>query len=127
LEGSGKIGWDGRLDGRIMTKIGPSQADKVRIPCVTSLLKGPDGFLALPVAVTVKGTLGAPAFGTEAATTQLAKEGARSVAGAVLDVLRGCREKSPPPTQAVPGTEGPDPLKEVGKKVLKGLLKGKQD
>lgn len=92
LEGQGKIRWDGLIEGHVATKITPALADKVRIRCVTGLLKGTDGLLALPVVVAIKGTVDAPEFGVE-----LTGEKAKSAAGSLTDLLRGCREDSSQP------------------------------
>jgi hypothetical protein len=89
LEGHGKISWDGRLDGQVATKITPALADRVRIRCVTGLLRGADGLFALPAVVAVKGTVRAPEYNVE-----FSGEKAKSAAGSISDLLRGCREDS---------------------------------
>lgn len=102
LDGMGKIGWNGTLDGRVSTRITPALADKVRIRCVTGLLRGADGLFALPVVVAVKGTVSAPEYNVE-----LTGEKAKSAAGSLSDLLRGCREDSPQPeTAPAPASTG---------------------
>jgi hypothetical protein len=100
LDGAGKIGWDGVLDGRVSTRITPALADRVQIRCVTGLLRGADGLFALPVVVAVKGTVRAPEYHVE-----FTGEKAKSAAGSFSDLLRGCREDSSQP-ETTPAAAG---------------------
>jgi len=67
LEGNVSVSPDRTVDGQIFVKIGPSLAKKIQIPCMSALLKTPDGFTALPVAVRIKGSTESLTFGAATA------------------------------------------------------------
>ncbi len=92
LEASGKVGLDGQLDARVLTKVSPALSRKIQVPCLTSVLKNSAGLTIVPIAVTVKGTVNAPVFNAEIAAKEFARRGAGSFMGALADLLRGCRD-----------------------------------
>jgi hypothetical protein len=92
LEGNASVSPDSSVDGRIFVKIGPSLAKKIKIPCISALLKTPDGFTALPFAVRIKGSAESPTFGADTAAWNYAKGGISSLAHTMKNLLRGCRE-----------------------------------
>ena len=92
LEGNVSISPDSTVDGRIFVKIGPSLGKKIKIPCMSALLKTPDGFTALPFAVRIKGSTESPTFGADTAAWHQAKGGMTSLAHTMKNLLRGCRE-----------------------------------
>jgi hypothetical protein len=92
LEGSVSVSPDRTVDGRIFVKIGPSLAKKIKIPCMSALLKTSDGFTALPFAVRIKGSTESPTFGADTAAWNYAKGGITSLAHTMKNLLRGCRE-----------------------------------
>lgn len=56
LDGNASVSPDDTVDGRIFVKIGPSLGKKIKIPCMSALLRTTDGFTALPFAVRIKGS-----------------------------------------------------------------------
>ncbi len=92
LDGNVSVSSDDAVDGRIFVKIGPSLANRIKIPCMTALLKTSDGFTALPFAVQVSGTMKNPTFIPDTAAWDNAKGGFTSLVGAMKNLLRGCRE-----------------------------------
>ena len=92
LEGNVSVSPDRTVDGQIFVKIGPSLARKIQIPCMSALLKTPDGFTALPFAVRIKGSMESPTFGADTAAWNYAKGGMTSLAHTMKNLLRGCRE-----------------------------------
>ncbi len=115
LEGSGTVGLDRRVDLRVMTKIGPKLADKVRNSCVTSMLKTPDGFLALRFAVMVTGTVEEPVFSPVTARGAHVKGAAGGVVTTLTELLRGCKEETPAASEPVPGQKRSGPLGDAAK------------
>lgn len=95
LEGNTSISPDDAADGRIFVKIGPSLGNKIKIPCMSALLKTSDGFTALPFAVRVKGPMKDLSFTADAAAWNNAKGGVTSLADMMKNLLRGCREDHP--------------------------------
>jgi len=87
IEAGGKLALDGRLDMRVEPKIGPALSKHVRIPCLDQLAKTAEGFTALPIAVTVTETVGAPKYGVTAAGLKR-QEG---ILGSLKDFVKGCR------------------------------------
>jgi hypothetical protein len=92
LEGNVSVSPDRTVDGQIFVKIGPSLAKKIQIPCMSALLKTPDGLTALPVAVRIKGSTESLTFGADTAAWNYAKGGISSLAHTMKNLLRGCRE-----------------------------------
>ncbi len=92
LEGNASVSPDDMADGRIFVKIGPSLAKKINIPCMSALLKTPDEFTALPVAIRINGSRENPTFSPDSAAWNYAKGGLISVADAMKNLVRGCRE-----------------------------------
>jgi len=94
LEGSGKMGSDGILNGLIFVKIGPSFRRNIKIPCMSAILLLPDGFAALPFAVRVSGTPKAPVFRVDTSPWDQAKGTITGFAGRMKNLVMGCRESS---------------------------------
>lgn len=94
LEGSGKMGSDGALNGLIFVKIGPSFRQNIKIPCMSAILLLPDGFAALPFAVRVSGTPKAPVFSVDTSPWDQAKGTITGFAGRMKNLVMGCREAS---------------------------------
>jgi hypothetical protein len=92
LEGNVSVSPDSTVDGQIFVKIGPSLGKKIKIPCMSALLKTPDGFTALPVAVRISGLMRDPTFRPDTAAWHQAKGGITSLAHEMKNLLRGCRE-----------------------------------
>ncbi|MGH7219752.1 MAG: hypothetical protein ACREI1_05430, partial [Nitrospiraceae bacterium] len=92
LEGNASVSPDSTVDGQIFVKIGPSLGKKIKIPCMSALLKTPDGFTALPVAVRISGLMRDPTFRPDTAAWHQAKGGITSLAHEMKNLLRGCRE-----------------------------------
>jgi hypothetical protein len=92
LEGNVSVSPDRTVDGQIFVKIGPSLAKKIQIPCISALLKTPDGFTALPVAVRISGLMSDLKFRPDTAAWNYAKGGITSLAHTMKNLLRGCRE-----------------------------------
>lgn len=83
---------DNTVDGRIFVKVGPSIGEKIKIPCMSALLKTPDGFTALPFAVRITGPTEQPAFSADTAAWNYVTGGLTSLADPMKALLRGCRE-----------------------------------
>jgi len=92
MEGNASASPDEAVDGRIFVKIGPSLANRIKIPCMSALLKTSDGFTALPFAVRVSGSMNNPTFSPDTAAWHNAKGGITSLADTMKNLLRGCRE-----------------------------------
>lgn len=92
LEGNASVSPDDTTDGRIFVKIGPSLEKRIKIPCMSALLKTTDGFTALPFAIRVNGSMKNLTFSPDTAAWQNAKGGITSLAGTMKNLLRGCRE-----------------------------------
>ena len=92
LEGNVSSSPDDIADGRIFVKIGPSLAKKIKIPCMSALLKTSDGFTALPFAVRVSGPIKNPTFSPDTAAWHNAKGRITSLAGTMKNLLRGCQK-----------------------------------
>ena len=92
LEGNVSISPDDAADGRIFVKIGPSLAKRIKIPCMSALLKTSDGFTALPFAVRVNGPMKNLTFSADSAAWNHAKGGVTSLTDTMKNLLRGCRE-----------------------------------
>ena len=92
LEGNASVSPDRTVDGRIFVKIGPSLGKRIKIPCMSALLKTPDGFTALPFAVRITGSTESPTFGADTAAWNYATGGMTSLAHTMKNLLRGCRE-----------------------------------
>jgi AsmA-like C-terminal region len=92
LEGNASVSPDDMAEGRIFVKIGPSLAKKIKIPCMSALLKTPDEFTALPVAIRINGSIENPAFSPDSAAWNYTKGGFTSVADTMKNLVRGCRE-----------------------------------
>lgn len=92
LEGNVSVSPDHTVDGRIFVKIGPSLGKRIKIPCMSALLKTPDGFTALPFAVRIKGSTESLALSADTAAWNYAKGGVTSLADTMKNLLRGCRE-----------------------------------
>jgi len=93
LEGNASVSPDDMADGRIFVKIGPSLAKKIKIPCMSALLKTPDEFTALPVAIRINGSRENPIFSPDSAAWNYTKGGLTSVADTMKNLVRGCREE----------------------------------
>jgi hypothetical protein len=92
LEGNASVSPDRTVDGRIFVKIGPSLGKRIKIPCMSALLKTPDGFTALPFAIRITGSTESPTFSADTAGWNYAKGGMTSLAHTMKNLLRGCRE-----------------------------------
>jgi hypothetical protein len=92
LEGNTSVSPDDTADGLIFVKVGPSLGKKVKIPCMSALLKTSDGFTALPFAVRVKGPMKDLSFTADTAAWNNAKGGFTSLTDTMNHLLRGCRE-----------------------------------
>jgi hypothetical protein len=92
LEGNASVSPDSTVDGQIFVKIGPSLGKRIKIPCMSALLKTPDGFTALPVAVQISGFMRDLKFRPDTAAWHHAKGGITSLAHTMKNLLRGCRE-----------------------------------
>ena len=92
LEGDMSVSPDSKVDGRIFVKIGPSLGNKIKIPCMSALLKTPDGFTALPFAVRIKGPTEDLSYSIETAAWDYTKGAITSLADTMKHLLRGCRE-----------------------------------
>lgn len=92
LEGNVSVSPDSTVDGQIFVKIGPSLGKRIKIPCMSALLKTPDGFTALPFAVRIKGFTESLTFSADTAAWHQAKGGITSLAHTMKNLLRGCRE-----------------------------------
>lgn len=92
LDGNVSVSSDDAVDGRIFVKIGPSLANRIKIPCMSALLKTSDGFTALPFAVRIGGSMKTLTYIPDTAAWDNTKGGITSLAGAMKNLLRGCRE-----------------------------------
>jgi hypothetical protein len=92
LNGNVSFSPEDTVDGRIFAKVGPSLGEKIRIPCMSALLKTPDGFTALPFAVRVKGSTEHLTFSADTAAWNYVTGGLTSLADPMKALLRGCRE-----------------------------------
>jgi hypothetical protein len=92
LEGNVSVSPDDTVDGRIFVKIGPSLGKKIKIPCMSALLKTSDGFTALPFAVRINGSTEKPTFRADTASWIYAKGSATSQMDTMKHLLRGCRK-----------------------------------
>ena len=92
LEGNASASPDDAVDGRFFVKVGPSLANRIKIPCMSALLKTSDGFTALPFAIRVSGSMKNLTFSPDTAAWQNAKGGITSLAGTMKNLLLGCRE-----------------------------------
>jgi hypothetical protein len=92
LEGNVSVSPNDIADGRIFVKIGPSLAKKIKIPCMSALLKTSDGFTALPFAVRVSGSMKNLTFSPDTAAWHNAKGGVTSLKDTMKNLLLGCRE-----------------------------------
>jgi hypothetical protein len=92
MEGNASASPDDAVDGRIFVKIGPSLANRIKIPCMSALLKTSDGFTALPFAVRVNGFRKNLTFSPDTAAWHNTKGGITSLADTMKNLLRGCRE-----------------------------------
>ena len=69
-------------------KIGPSLGKKIKIPCMSALLKTSDGFTALPFAVRVSGPMKNLTFSADTAAWNNAKGGVTSLTDTMKNLLR---------------------------------------
>jgi hypothetical protein len=92
LEGNVSVSPDHTVDGLIFVNIGPSLAKRIKIPCMSALLKTADGLTALPFAVRIKGPMEQLALSADTKVWHNAKEETRSLANTMKNLLRGCRE-----------------------------------
>lgn len=92
LNGNMSFPPDNTVDGRIFVKVGPSLGEKIKIPCMSALLKTPDGFTALPFAVRITGSTNQPVFSADTAAWNYVTGGLTSLADPMLALLRGCRK-----------------------------------
>jgi len=92
LEGNASVSPDNTVDGRMFVKIGPSLRKRIKIPCMSALLKTSDGFTALPFAVRINGSTEHTTFSADNAAWNYAKGGITSLASTMKNLLRGCRE-----------------------------------
>jgi AsmA-like C-terminal region len=92
LNGNMSFPPDNTVDGRIFVKVGPSIGEKIKIPCMSALLKTPDGFTALPFAVRITGPTEQPAFSADTAAWNYVTGGLASLADPMKALLQGCRE-----------------------------------
>jgi hypothetical protein len=92
LDGNVSVSSDDAVDGRIFVKIGPSLANRIKIPCMSALLKTSDGFTALPFAVRIGGSMNNLTYIPDTAAWDKTKGGIASLADTMKNLLRGCRE-----------------------------------
>lgn len=92
LEGNASVSPDDTTAGLIFVKIGPSLANRIKIPCMSALLKTSDGFTALPFAVRVNGSMKNLTFSPDTAAWRNAKGGITSLKDTMKNLLLGCRE-----------------------------------
>jgi len=123
LEAGGKIGLDGRLDVYVEPKIGPTISDHANIPCLNQLMKTADGFMVLPVAVTIQGTVEKPAYGVQVTTGNMVGRQAGALVGTVADLFTGCQGGAA--AQKVT-EEAIGAIKETVKDLVKDLFDGKK-
>jgi phage baseplate assembly protein gpV len=123
VEAGGKVGLDGQFDARVQPKIGPGLSDHVRIPCLDKFTKTADGFVVLPVAVTVKGTAENPIYGAEVTAGSIFGRQAGNLVGTIADVLSGCRDGDATQKST---EEAVGAIKEQAESLIKGLLGGKK-
>jgi hypothetical protein len=83
------------VDGKIFAKVGPSLSKSIRIPCMSALLKTPDGFTALPLAVTLKGPLEDISYSVDTAGWKYTKGALGAFADTMMNLVQGCREEHP--------------------------------
>jgi hypothetical protein len=123
VEAGGKVGLDGKFDARVQPKIGPSLSDHVKIPCLDKFTKTADGFIVLPVAVTVKGTAENPIYGAEVTAGSMFGRQAGNLVGTIAHFLTGCsdRDATQKSTEEAVGA-----IKEQADSLIKGLLGGKK-
>jgi AsmA-like protein len=123
VEASGKIGLDGRLDAQVQPKIGPTLSGHVRIPCLDQFMKTADGFMVLPIAVTVEGTTENPVYGVGVIGGSMVGRYAGALVGPIADLFTGCRggEAAQKSTE-----EAVETIKETTKDLIKGLFSGKE-
>jgi hypothetical protein len=123
VEAGGKIGLNGRLDAQVQPKIGPTLADRVRIPCLNQFMKTVDGFTVLPIAVTVEGTAENPVYGVNTMASNMVGRHTGALVGTIADLFTGCRggEAAQKATEEAVGT-----IKETTKDLIKGLFGGKE-
>jgi hypothetical protein len=92
LEGNVSVSPDHTVDGLIFVNISPSLAKRIKIPCMSALLKTANGLTALPFAVRIKGPMEHLALSADTEVWHNAKEETRSMANTMKHLLRGCRE-----------------------------------
>jgi len=92
LNGNLSFSPDKTVDGLIFVEVGPSLGKKIKIPCMSALLKTPEGFTALPFAVRIKGSTEQPTFSADTAGWNYVTGSMTSMAGTMKTLLRGCRE-----------------------------------
>lgn len=90
LDATGKVGLDGRLDVRVIPKVGPRLAKKAKDACAAPLLDTVDGFTTFPFVITVKGTAGNLAFGLEAGAGVATVTGLGRVLKNIGAAIEGC-------------------------------------
>jgi hypothetical protein len=95
LNGNVSFSPDSTVDGLIFVEVGPSLGKKIRIPCMSALLKTPEGFTALPFAVRIKGSTEQPTFSADTAGWNYVTGSMTSMADTMKTILRGCREDRP--------------------------------
>jgi hypothetical protein len=95
LNGNVSFSPDETVDGLIFVEVGPSLGKKIKIPCMSALLKTPEGFTALPFAVRVKGSTEQPTFSADTAGWNYVTGSMTSMADTMKHLLRGCREDRP--------------------------------
>lgn len=91
MEGNVSVSPDDAADGRIFVKIDPSLTTRIKIPCISALLKTSDGFTALPFAVRVNGPMKNPTFSADSAAWNHAKGGVTLLTDTMKNLLRGRR------------------------------------
>ena len=104
LDGNISISPTSIVDGRIFARIGPSFSKSIRIPCMSALLKTPDGFTALPFAVQIKGPLENFSYSVDTAGWKYTKGAIGALTDTMMNLLQGCREENPE-GDATPGSQ----------------------
>jgi hypothetical protein len=118
----GKIGLDGRLDAEVQPKISPL-SPATSNPDADQFMKTADGFMVLPVAVTVEGTAENPVYGAGVIGGSMAGRYAGALVGPIADLFTGCRggEAAQKSTE-----EAVESIRETTKDLIKGLFSGKE-
>ncbi len=121
-EVTGGVSLDGELDTRTLVRLGPTLAKQVEVPCLSSLLKTPDGFMTLPFEVKATGTIQNPKFTPEASRSTLAKDAGGGLLATITDLARACRPASSESKEPVQNGPAETMPKGNAMELLRGFL-----